>query len=392
MQSNNHQNISEEQLLLALKDDFRSLKFPEPLEGLYLAESSEEGLKRGRIAAITGMVLFSLFALKDVLILPPEIAIWTASIRMALICPALFFLYVVLNPSNTKIDPTIPTCGVLLICGHGLALCLLIAQAGGIDVHYAGMFLVTIGGYFLTGLRFAPAALANLSFCISYLFGLAVLNGPEVPLTAYYLFTGNCIGMIGAWSLEYNTRRYFIMRSLAEVRSERDALTGLLNRGAIQTRLNELWTLSRNNGDSMAVIMADADYFKLYNDEYGHLVGDECLKTIAHCLEQQVHRPFDAVGRFGGEEFIFVLFDVDAGFVQRFCENTLEAIKDLAIPHDKSNVDDMVTISLGAAIANGYDEQSYEKLIAQADAALYKAKSQGRNRHVTNVGQISLAS
>lgn len=385
-------NLTEAQLLSALENGFRRLRFSAPLEELYLSERADEGLRRGRIAAMTGIIIFSLFAIKDVLLLPQEIAIWTTGIRMGVLCPALLFMYLVLDPHGRRPDPTLPMCGVLLLCGHGLALCLLIPQAAGVEVHYAGIFLVTIAGYFLTGLRMAPAAFANLSFCISYIIGLITLKAPDIGLTAFYLLMGNGISMIGAWSLELYARRYFIMRTLAELRSEHDALTGLFNRGAIQNKLIELWRLSRRNGDSMAVIMADVDYFKAFNDTYGHLTGDECLKALSSCLEEQISRPLDTVARFGGEEFIFVLYEVDVGFVERFCERCREAVESLAIPHESSDISEVVTISLGAAIANGYNEDGYEKLIGKADAALYEAKAGGRNRHVTHAAPISLAS
>ena len=129
------------------------------------------------------------------------------------------------------------------------------------------------------------------------------------------------------------------------------------------------------------VAMIDLDDFKFYNDTYGHLAGDECLKKVAHALTEAVRRPSDLVARYGGEEFAIVLPNTDFPGMVLIAEACRKSVESLAIPHSGSLVSGVITISLGLAGITE-EQRSTESLFAAADSALYKAKNSGRNKVV----------
>ncbi len=167
-------------------------------------------------------------------------------------------------------------------------------------------------------------------------------------------------------------------------RSSIDGLTNLPNRRYFEEVFAREWRRCRRNGCSVAVLMLDIDNFKEYNDHYGHIEGDECLKKIARCLEWQTRRGGDLVARFGGEEFIVILGDSTITDAANFAEQLRQNLEEAAIPHAASRVNNVVTASIGAAAMIPEDEDS-AALISAADRALYRAKEAGRNRVVADI-------
>ncbi|MCP4693010.1 MAG: diguanylate cyclase [Desulfobacterales bacterium] len=172
-------------------------------------------------------------------------------------------------------------------------------------------------------------------------------------------------------------------RDLLENLSTLDGLTGIPNRRRFEEHYEREWMASLRQPNHMAVIMIDIDYFKNYNDTYGHGKGDECLKAVAHELAVKARRPSDFVARYGGEEFICVLPETDLDGAWSVAENMRRAVENLRIAHASSTASDHVTISLGVAavIPPRPDAASNSRrLIEMADQALYKAKEAGRNQ------------
>jgi sigma-B regulation protein RsbU (phosphoserine phosphatase) len=130
------------------------------------------------------------------------------------------------------------------------------------------------------------------------------------------------------------------------------------------------------------LLLFDIDYFKRYNDRYGHQVGDDCLKAIAQALEQTLYRPADLVARYGGEEFVAILPNTDLNGAIIVAEQIRSAIANLEIPHQNSDISDIVTASIGVTSLIPSPKQKSSTLIKQADVALYSAKQKGRNRTV----------
>ena len=159
-----------------------------------------------------------------------------------------------------------------------------------------------------------------------------------------------------------------------------DGLTGIPNRRSFDQFLSKLWSLAARNGEPLALIMCDIDYFKAYNDSYGHLQGDECLKKVATCLKDSLKRQADLVARYGGEEFAVVLSNTDVVGATKMAETLRANVENLSISHSLSSNTTSVTISLGVAIGYASSTVSPETLIDAADNALYQAKQDGRNR------------
>lgn len=158
-----------------------------------------------------------------------------------------------------------------------------------------------------------------------------------------------------------------------------DGLTGVANRRQFEKTLNLEWRrLAREKGP-LAIIMADIDFFKAYNDTYGHQKGDACLQQIAAGIRQALKRPADFVARYGGEEFVVILPGTDKKGALGLAETLRAAIESLNIPHATSRVSGNVTLSLGIAAAIPAKSASPAELIAAADRALYQAKKEGRN-------------
>ncbi|MCE0559081.1 sensor domain-containing diguanylate cyclase [Motilimonas sp. E26] len=167
-----------------------------------------------------------------------------------------------------------------------------------------------------------------------------------------------------------------------ETLSTEDPLTGLHNRRSFEQTLENEWSRMTRLKKPLCAIMLDVDFFKNYNDLYGHLSGDACLKDVADSLKKVCHRATDCCARFGGEEFIVLSPDTNAEQGQVMAKKIQQTIRDLKLPHKESKVKPYLTVSIGVAALTPTPEISTKQLIEQADKAMYKAKSAGRNQIV----------
>ena len=163
-----------------------------------------------------------------------------------------------------------------------------------------------------------------------------------------------------------------------------DGLTGIANRRRFDERLREEWRRAARERTSLALLMIDLDHFKKYNDEYGHLAGDQCLRSVARILAAEAQRTTDLAARFGGEEFVMLLPNTDAAGCARIAERIRRALSGAALPHALNRPSGRVTVSLGGAVCRPGDERAVEpvSLIEAADHAPYAAKNGGRDRLV----------
>ena len=164
-----------------------------------------------------------------------------------------------------------------------------------------------------------------------------------------------------------------------------DGLTQVANRRCFDETLKVEWHRLRRSEQPLALIMIDIDYFKKYNDHYGHQAGDDCLIAVARALQASVLRPADLVARYGGEEFAILLPEVDLKGALHVGNRAAEELRRLRIPHAASEVAGIITMSMGAAAMIPHEGKNVSDLIADADKALYAAKAQGRNRMVLQV-------
>lgn len=165
--------------------------------------------------------------------------------------------------------------------------------------------------------------------------------------------------------------------------SRTDALTGLANRRQLKEVLATEWRRALRNGRPLALIMADIDAFKSFNDTYGHLAGDECLRKIAAALRCPLMRSSDLAARFGGEEFIILLPGTDLEGATHIAESIRRNVENLAIPHAGSASGSRITMSFGVTAGKPSARLMDLDLICCADKALYMAKEKGKNRCVS---------
>lgn len=169
-----------------------------------------------------------------------------------------------------------------------------------------------------------------------------------------------------------------LQKELEEL-SFKDGLTGVANRRMLDSVLELEWSNARRSRQPLSLIMLDIDYFKQYNDHYGHIAGDECLRTVAGLLTQAATRARDFVARFGGEEFILVLPETSAEAAIKVAERLQRLLLKAQLPHEASPVSQLVTVSigLGTRVPSGTDEVT--GFVEEVDQRLYRAKEQGRN-------------
>ncbi|MDX6910951.1 GGDEF domain-containing protein [Hafnia paralvei] len=202
----------------------------------------------------------------------------------------------------------------------------------------------------------------NIRFLLVWLLLTAILIYGRVILQRWF---------DEAW-LRYQENRMLIAR--LDVMAHQDALTGTANRRSMENFLDDALL----QAEPFALLMLDVDYFKRYNDHYGHQAGDACLVKVADIVKTSVRTPADLVARYGGEEFVIVLPASSLDDAVRVAERIQTNLREISLPHAASEVSEMVTVSMGITLSK--DGDSAYGIIARVDEALYRAKQQGRNR------------
>ena len=169
-----------------------------------------------------------------------------------------------------------------------------------------------------------------------------------------------------------------LQRELEDL-SFKDGLTGVGNRRRLDALFEAEWIAARTTQRPLSVMMIDIDFFKQYNDHYGHVGGDDCLKRVANALKTGATRPRDILARYGGEEFILVLPETDEKGAAQVAARCREALAEERIPHERSTVAPTVTISIGLGTIVPSTEDSAVGFIEEVDRRLYRAKQRGRN-------------
>lgn len=175
-------------------------------------------------------------------------------------------------------------------------------------------------------------------------------------------------------------RKSQIEKRQAELSDKRsnDALTGLYNRWGLKNRIKQLYSENDSTNTTLMAAIADVDFFKEYNDTYGHIAGDRCLKCVADILRQNIGED-DIICRYGGDEFLFVMRDISQAQAEQLFSKISAGLADKYIENSQSGVSDRVTISIGAVIAKQSAAMDFETLIHEADMALYEVKNNSKN-------------
>ena len=170
-----------------------------------------------------------------------------------------------------------------------------------------------------------------------------------------------------------------IKNDMLEKLSMYDGLTNIRNRRFFDETFEKTFSEIKRDKKSLAVLMIDIDFFKPYNDNYGHGQGDETLRKVAKALEKTIKRASDFVARYGGEEFVILLKDINKDGVEAVANNLLNAVRELKITHEFSKIENHVTVSIGASFYNSSSDITKLELLLKADETLYNVKNSGRN-------------
>lgn len=365
-------------------EGFRLLRFDGELEQTFGRYHVTAFLVRMRWALLVAMLLMALFVVMDAVSLPESVRNRTLAVRLGVMLPMLLTAWLATYRRALRPHLQLIGAGAALASGLGVAGIIWIARAHDFPLPYEGIILVTVFFYFLTGLRFFAAALCGWLTFLAYVLVevLSGLPGEQLLYNVVFLGCANLIGCFGCYFLEYASRQNFLAQGLLQELAEKDFLTGLLNRRAFSERAERSWRQAMRERQALAVVMMDVDFFKRYNDYYGHAAGDEALRAVAQVIGRQARRPLDMTARYGGEEFVGLWYGIEEAQVLPILEGIRSEIEALALPHVKSEAAGVVTISIGLAYLLPQPHQSLEDALRLADVALYLAKEQGRNRVV----------
>ena len=382
----------------------RSVPTPPPVEGLHALRLGFEDrleedfrryhqgvfLLRMRWALLVAMALFLLFAVLDAISLPTQVRNAILALRLGLMLPVLFLTWLATYQSRLHQHLQSLVSIAALTCGLGVVGIIWVARVHAFALPYEGIILVTFFFYFLTGLRFWPAVLCGWATYMAYL-GMELhtgLAGNVLLYNAFFLGTANVIGTVGNHFLESAMRQNFLSQKQLQDMAEKDFLTGLLNRRAFSTRANCTWRQAVREKHALGVVMMDVDFFKRYNDHYGHAEGDETLKKVAQVVGNHAGRPLDIVARYGGEEFVGLWYNLSEAHMRSILESLRDDIAALQIPHAASDGAPHVSLSIGLAYLQPQADQTLDDALRLADVALYLAKEQGRNRVVIKTPEV----
>lgn len=381
-----------------LSQGFPFLRFPPELEARFLQDKADERTRILRMGIILALILSVGMLLPDWMMVPDQLDhAWRLRLlahALPLLLTLVFFKRIGLQQHERAV--VIMTLMFAVIAAHVSVLSK--DPLGQPYLVSLAMVLLFNGG--VVRLRFRTALMSHISVIAIYVWAVALLNDRQVELLiaiALILVSTAAFSLHGSYWLEHSDRTNWLMLQhehhlLAELQkgnerldelSRHDALTGLANRRHVDEFLQQVWRRARQSGEEVALLMIDVDHFKRYNDHYGHPQGDDCLRDVAQTLQACLREPRDLIGRFGGEEFIAILTKTTLAEAMVVAERVRTALQQLARPHAASPTHSIVTVSIGvASLRPGRDEGSPQRLIAQADAALYSAKSGGRNRVV----------
>ena len=374
------------------------LRFPKALEAAFNEYYCTNTLKHVRIALLTGLFLYAIFGIVDLLLLPADRNhMWF--IRYAVVCPTvaagLAFTYA--SHLRRFMQPVLSV--VMLTGSLGIVAMVYFDPTPTKNYYYSGILLLIMGAFTFVSLRFLYAVLWALATTLAYEAVAIFANHTDLTILIQNTFSIVATIIIGAFSnylmenylrrdflnsllLEYENRQ--LQRASDELRrlSISDALTNLGNRRHFESMLDQEWMRALRSGTPVSLILFDIDFFKAYNDNYGHQAGDDCLKLVAEEMAGFSRRPGDSSARYGGEEFVLLLPGTDLVKSSAIAEACRGGVEALHIPHCDSKASSVVTVSAGVATMVPTGATSRRDLLEAADRALYLAKLEGRNRVV----------
>lgn len=369
--------------------------FPPRLEARYERDQGPLRRQRLSLAAFWFAVCYGLFLAIDARLVA-DVFFVSAFVHLGVLVPLGFA--VALITSKVRVAMIREGAAALLtVASVATILWVYLASESPTAAHYHYFAALPIlYGNVVLRPHFSYSVVASVTSVVLYWTALTAGTLPvEVAIAAGISFLATVVvTLVAGHLIERELRRAYLRKLRVEITADRlsttndelrqlshlDTLTGIANRRWLESHLAEMASRSFETGMTMAVMMVDVDHFKGFNDHYGHPEGDRCLKMVAAVARDQVRRKDDLIGRFGGEEFLVILPGTDLLDAAKVGERIRNAIASMKMPHARSSVADVVTVSIGVSAGRVADGISTDELVRAADNALYEAKRMGRNR------------
>ena len=358
--------------------------FPRALRDQFERDTRERHAQRLRAVVWPTLIVYNLLLATDVFLVPD---VWqvSAAIHFAIVTPLMIGTALALPRLQSRLSREI-VAAILPLAMSLQVLFVFAASTSPFADHY--QYLVVLNMLLLgTSLRprfWIVLTVASFVFVLHFaaVQFLSDLRWQEASMASLVLLVVVYTTAMGSLSAQRRERRSYLFRlreslrhAEADLSSRHDKLTGFLNRSGLEKALQELWNAPFAQ---VAAIMIDIDHFKSYNDHYGHLAGDSCLKEMANLIAAETRQPQDILARFGGEEFLVLLPNTDLREGSRVADRMRRSLAKAAMPHEGENACGFVSASFGVGSA-ATKTMSPRELIAAADAALYHVKKNGRN-------------
>lgn len=374
--------------------DATKLRFNGQLEQGFQTAYSRHFNRYIRWVMLASTTIFLLSGIYDFLLLAPHQGrIW--EVRYLLGAPPLVLLSAYSFSHNFWRFQQLVLLIYILVITLSLALMAAISLPSQNTIYFTGALIAQMAGLNIMRLQFRYAVVGCITMVVFEVLVLAMFNySLEKILTDVYFYGSvTLVSLMGNYFLERFARQDYLQKRLLDHEQERlkemnqhlqhlvtsDALTGIANRRNFDETIQDEWRRAQRGHYPVSLLMIDIDFFKPYNDYYGHQKGDECLKQVGKILGTHGKRAGDLVARYGGEEFAIISAGTsykDAiGFAQKICRSVANA----KIPHAASPIANIVTASIGVATVIPLVDQQVKDLIADADKNLYQAKANGRN-------------
>lgn len=342
-------------------------------------------IKQIRTLIIVGTLLLSSFMIADLILLPSILHSTYLNVRLGLQIPVciLFFMSTFL-PNFKKYYQyfLVTTMATLVYINFGLIYTCWDLQS--FSFPYEGTIMYSLFSFFIFRLNFKFGVPFSIIIIIGFSFLLisTPIYGDRNLVNIGFVIVSLIVSLLGVYRIELTSSDNDKKTQQLLLLSQIDPLTGVLNRAEFETRFNAILAFNRRAQENICVYFIDLDYFKDYNDGYGHPEGDKIIQLQADMLKDIFQRSDDIVARYGGEEFIVVTSGSDKKTATTFANTILQQWQIQQQPHNKGKAGRYVTCSVGYYVEKAELNSTVQKLTEKADIALYQAKENGRNNAV----------
>ncbi|WP_428426258.1 diguanylate cyclase domain-containing protein [Pararhizobium sp.] len=363
------------------------LRFQGDMEREYALQIDRDERRPAMVSAVFSLVFIVLFGISDFIRLPlvtrfPDLSadMWgILTSRWVAVLFLLGCLYICHRQRGVSRAAPLSIAAVLTLAVSG-AVSVCLYKRNGLGHAEFAQLLFVMGAFSPLGLRFRhsimlAAGVVALTFLLRYWLLPAELR--EQQFDAMLLLT-LVFAAVGGYLRERAHREQFLLRGILKEQASRDPLTGLANRRGLDEQLETIRRQARQESQPVGLLLLDVDFFKRYNDRYGHQAGDLALQRVAACLDAFAHHPLDMACRMGGEEFALVLYGCGEAALKDRADTLCADVRNLRIDHATSDICAFVTVSIGGVLLQ--PQETAWSALDRADQLLYEAKREGRNR------------